>query len=146
MIDLSTIDARKLLAGKYAAKYGLDPALVCAVCEQESGWNRYAARYEPQFYLHYVVPLALKDPTETSLRSMSIGLMQTMGQVVRERGFTGSLLQLTDPDISLDLGCDVLKAKLALGGGDVKQGLLRWNGGGNSYYPDQVMARMVKYA
>jgi hypothetical protein len=36
------------LAGKWAAKYGLNPYIVAAVCEQESGWNPYV------HYVHYV--------------------------------------------------------------------------------------------
>ena len=47
-MDLSTIDARMQLAGKWAAKYGLNPYIVAAVCEQESGWNPYV------HYVHYV--------------------------------------------------------------------------------------------
>lgn len=146
MIDLSTIEARKALAGKYAAKYGLDPVLVCAVCEQESAWNPWAYRYEPGFFAKYVSPLGLKDGTEAIMRSTSWGLMQVMGQVAREHGYKATFLSsLCDPDTGVDVGCDVLKSKLALGGGDVRAGLLRWNGGGSQSYPDQVMARMEKY-
>jgi soluble lytic murein transglycosylase-like protein len=35
------------LARKAAAAQSLDPALVCAVVEQESAWNPWAMRYEP---------------------------------------------------------------------------------------------------
>lgn len=146
MIDLSTIDARRALAAKYAAKYSLDPALVASVCEQESAWNPYAARYEPLFYNRYVMPLNLNNATEATLRAFSIGLMQVMGQVAREHGLQGSLLLLTDPDTALDVGCDVLKSKLALGSGDIRAGLQHYNGGGNASYADQVLSRMEKYA
>ncbi|PYV72926.1 MAG: hypothetical protein DMG96_24730, partial [Acidobacteria bacterium] len=36
-----------VLARKAACAQSLDPALVCAVVEQESGWNPWAMRYEP---------------------------------------------------------------------------------------------------
>jgi soluble lytic murein transglycosylase-like protein len=38
------------LARKVAAAQSLDPGLVCAVVEQESGWNPWAMRYEPAFF------------------------------------------------------------------------------------------------
>ena len=55
-MDLSTVDARKALVAKYAVKYGLDLAIVCAVCEQESSWNTYAIRFEPAFEARYIKP------------------------------------------------------------------------------------------
>ena len=52
------IDAKLLaLAQRAAEAEGLDVALVCAVVEQESGWNPWAMRYEPAFFAKYVAPL-----------------------------------------------------------------------------------------
>jgi len=45
------------LAQRAADTEGLDRAQVCAVVEQESGWNPWAMRYEPQFFAKYVAPL-----------------------------------------------------------------------------------------
>ena len=45
------------LARRIASEHGLDPALVCAVVEQESSWNPWAVRYEPGFLSRYVAPL-----------------------------------------------------------------------------------------
>ncbi len=45
------------LARKAAAAQALDPALVCAVVEQESSWNPWAIRYEPVFFSKYVASL-----------------------------------------------------------------------------------------
>jgi len=89
------------LAKQTAAKYGLDPNIVCAVIEQESGWNPSAIRYEPAFMTKYVAPLYTAGKvtaTEAYARSFSWGLMQIMGQVAREEGFDGEYLaQLCDP-------------------------------------------------
>ena len=88
------------------------PALVCAMCEQESAWNTYAIRYEPGFRTRYVAPLGL-PPTEEIARSISWGLMQVMGQVAREHGFDGKFLSaLCDPALGLDIGCAALASKL----------------------------------
>src|SRR5277367_3801144 len=105
------------LARAAAAKHGLDPALVCAVIEQESAWDAHAIRYESAFRARYVAPLGL-PPTEEIARSISWGLMQVMGQVAREHGFAGKFLSpLCDPAAGLDIGCAVLAAKSARASG-----------------------------
>ena len=87
-------------------------ALVCAVVEQESAWDAHAIRYEPAFRTRYVAPLGL-PPTEEVARSISWGLMQVMGQVAREHGFSGKFLSaLCEPAAGLDIGCAVLASKL----------------------------------
>jgi hypothetical protein len=87
-------------------------ALVCAIIEQESAWNPHAMRYEPGFRTRYVAPLGL-PPSEEIARSISWGLMQIMGQVAREHGFTGKFLSaLCDPTLGLDIGCAALASKV----------------------------------
>ncbi len=133
------------IARAAAAKHALDAALVCAVIEQESAWDPQAMRYEPAFRMRYVAPLEL-SPTEEIARSISWGLMQVMGQVARERGFTGKFLSaLCDPAAGVDVGCAVLALKLSAAGGDMAQGLALWNGGANTNYAPQVLARVAKY-
>jgi soluble lytic murein transglycosylase-like protein len=77
---------------------------------------------------------------------MSWGLMQVMGQVARENGFTDHYLSgLCDPAAGVDLGCRVLRKKLDAAKGDTAQGLLLWNGGANPNYPVEVLARRTSY-
>lgn len=67
------------LARKAADAEGLDPAVVCAVVEQESAWNTWAMRYEPLFFAKYVAPLYTNNKvgaTEAYARGFSWGLMQ----------------------------------------------------------------------
>jgi soluble lytic murein transglycosylase-like protein len=72
--------------------------------------------------------------------------MQTMGQVAIENGVKVKFLsELCDPYMGLDAGCMILKAKLRRAGDDVTKALLGYNGGGNAYYPSQVLERMEKY-
>jgi hypothetical protein len=47
--------------------------------------------------------------------------------------------------VGLAVGCKVLRKKLEGAGGDLRKGLLAWNGGGNPDYADEVMGRMTKY-
>jgi soluble lytic murein transglycosylase-like protein len=109
MSDDAVLATRRALAAKYAAKYGIATELVCAVIEQESGWNNWAIRYEQGFYDHYVAPMNLSDTAGRS-RAFSWGLMQLMGEVAREFGFMGQFLsELCDPDTGVDWGCKKLK-------------------------------------
>lgn len=133
------------LARAAAVTHGLDPALVCAVVEQESSWDPHAIRYEPAFRSRYVAPLGLPS-TEEVARSISWGLMQVMGQLAREHGFTGRFLSaLTDPATALEIGCTVLTAKLNAAKGDISRALALWNGGANPHYAQEVLAKAEKY-
>ncbi len=138
------------LARSIAAAHGLEPALVCAVIEQESAWNPWAVRYEPGFLSRYVAPLYTAgklSATEAYTRAMSWGLMQVMGQVAREFGFAAdSLPQLCDPATGVELGCRILAKRMARARGDVPAALLAWNGGANPDYPSEVLARTRNYS
>jgi soluble lytic murein transglycosylase-like protein len=138
------------LARRIAFAHGLDPALVCAVIEQESAWNPWAVRYEPGFLSRYVAPLYTAgklSATEAYTRAMSWGLMQVMGQVAREAGFEeASLAELCDPFVGVDWGCRLLAARMARAKGDVATALLTWNGGANPDYPAEVLARTRNYS
>lgn len=128
-----------------AANHKLDPALVCAVADQESSWNPYAIRYEPAFRSRYVAPLGLPR-TEEVARSISWGLMQVMGQVAREHGFSGKFLSaLCEPEAGLETGCTVLATKIESAGGDIARALNLWNGGANPLYAQEVLAKLEKY-
>jgi len=126
----TTIDAREsieALARLRAEQAGLDPALVCALIEIESGWNPWAVRYEPGYRWLYPHELVTLDPavpaekkliqeimdergwpgtpeTETTLQRFSLGPMQAMGATMRERGYNGWLPQLCDPEVNLEWG------------------------------------------
>lgn len=133
------------LARTAASAHSLDPDLVCAVCEQESSWNPWSIRYEPAFYTRYVAPQGL-PATEAYARSFSWGLMQVMGEVAREVGYTGDIPNLCDPATGLEFGCRKLARCLASAEGDSAKALSLYNGGANLQYASQVMARMPTYA
>lgn len=150
MDDLSTIDARKQLVGKWATQYSLDLPLVCAVATHESSWNPYACRYESAFYSRYIQPLVnngtVKTITEATMRATSFGLMQVLGEVAREFGFTGPYLTaLCDPDTGLDYGCRKLARCFEAHPGDTRTALLAYNGSGDPSYPDLVLQYVRAY-
>ena len=142
-----TKDELLKLTRQTSEAYGLDFALVAAVVEQESSWNPWALRFEPAFYERYMKGITTISDTERHSRAFSWGLMQTMGQVCREFGFKGEFLSmLSDPTAGLDIGCRILKSKLASHPSSVESGLLSWNGGGSPDYGKQVLARVPNYS
>lgn len=146
-MDLTTNDARLALVRKWAAKYGLDALIVCAVIEQESSWNPWAIRFEPAFETRYIHPALPTAPTTLELtKAISFGLMQIMGEVAIEKGFQGRFLtELCDPDTGIDFGCRKLQECFAKHS-TPEAALLAYNGGGNSFYASQVLARVAHYA
>lgn len=141
----------KLMAAarKAAEAEGLDSAVVCAVVEQESGWNPWAMRYEPLFFAKYVAPLYTNNKvsaTEAYARGFSWGLMQVMGQTARETGMNSlHLSALCDPAVGLAVGCKILRKKLEAASGELRKALLAWNGGGNPDYAEEVLGRVERY-
>jgi soluble lytic murein transglycosylase-like protein len=136
------------LARQFAVKNGLNDALVCAVCEQESSWRAQATRYEPDFYKRYIVPLIAPDglsDNEAVQRATSYGLMQVMGQTAREHGMTDPLPNMLEPATGIYWGCVVLAHFMVRAQGDAYKALEYYNGGGNPLYMGQVIARMDKY-
>src|SRR5260370_27877480 len=104
------------LARRAAAAQSLDPALVCAIVEQESAWNPWAIRYAPLFFAKYVASLYTNNKVSASeayARGFSWGLMQVMGQVARETGFDALFLStLCDPEHGFAIDCKVLRQQL----------------------------------
>jgi soluble lytic murein transglycosylase-like protein len=132
------------LARQTANTFQLFDYIVCGICEKESSWNPWAIRYEADFQKRYVQALGL-DPTITVARSISWGLMQTIGQSVREIGYVDDFPKLCDPATGLEWGCKLFLVKLEAAGGNYEKALLLWNGGGDAAYPASVIALAEKY-
>lgn len=156
MIDLSTIEARKALAGKYATKWNIDPVLLCALVEHESSWNPWAVRFEPAFEARYIKPVNPAMPTTLELtKAMSFGLGQIMAETAIELGFQGRFMtELCDPDTGLEFAARKLHRCLTIhppvkqndGSLDYGLALLAYNGGADMNYPKLVMQFWNKYA
>jgi soluble lytic murein transglycosylase-like protein len=141
----------ELISGVRAAavRSGLEAALICAMVEQESSWDPWAIRYEPQFYARYVTPLIglnRLSETESRARATSWGLLQVMGQVAREHGFSGnSLAELCNPICGVEVGCKVIAGIIEAEHANVNVALQRWNGGARPEYAAEVLARVQTY-
>ena len=114
-------DLLTFIARRWAQEFGLDPALVCALCEVE-GWNPWAVRYEyrPEWLFGRVkddFPGIIKFEhdypgdlnIEVQMQCTSWGLMGIKGADARKLGFTGWLTELCDPQVNLEWGCQHLR-------------------------------------
>lgn len=102
------------LINTHAGKNGIDPKLVGAFIAVESAGKSSASRYEPgwKYFLNpeqFAKSLGITTATETVHQATSWGLMQVMGSVAREQGFTEQLPKLIVPGPNLDVGCQFLK-------------------------------------
>jgi len=116
------------LARVMANDYGLNQALVCALCEVESSWIPWAVRHEDGYrwlwgakrrelfdetptheFMEMKNRLGIELKTEKFCQQTSWGLCQIMGAVARERGYRGWLTELCDPATNLEWGCRHLR-------------------------------------
>lgn len=144
--------------------------LILAIIWQESEGNPWAYNPEPRYRWFWNVKksepfrkvsdveiAAKKPPSDFPCRrgdpdqewwgqQASWGLMQVMGAAAREQGFSGDYLPETcDPYTNIEFGIKHFwKYALRSGQESVEKGLLRWNGGGNPKYPDEVLAKLAE--
>lgn len=99
---------------KVAEKHGISLSLVAAIVMKESSGNPFAARFEPHYRWVWEVETCAKrlpcsHETEMIGQKTSYGLMQMMGSVAREWGFTGWFAELYGIEKNLQYGCKHLK-------------------------------------
>ena len=102
------------LIREHAEAEKIDPYLVAAIVQTESGGNPWTVRFEPKwrYFLHvreYADSNLITVKTEEIMQATSWGLMQVMGTVARELGLKDIITRLTDPDVNLSYGCKKLR-------------------------------------
>ncbi len=134
-----------------ARQHDLDPWLLAGLVQTESSGDPWAIRVERGFYVRYQTgirqALAGNNPKRLArwleypdLVAASYGLCQIMLVVAVEQGWDAPYpTALCDPGDNLRLGARILSRHVARRGGDVRAGLLRYNGGGDAEYPDRVL-------
>jgi len=121
---------------KWANEFELEPELIKAVMAVESAYQADAIRYEPNFRWidtttvdKYAKKFNITYDTELILSKCSLGLMQTMGSVLRELGHEGHLLDvIRTPAISIKFGAKKLSELTDLYG-DMKDVIASYNAG-----------------
>lgn len=138
-----------------ALEYSLPKAIILAQVWTESTGNPWATRYDSGWRYFWKngplwdkqksvdtnrrIALNLLGSTEFHLQSTSMGLLQVMGAVARERGLKEDLPRLYDPEVGIRYGCIHLSIFLRSEGGDIRRALDRYNG--SLSYADKVLVR-----
>jgi len=107
---------------------------VKALCFVESNFDEFALRYEPS-YKWLVGSDSTLTATERMGQMCSWGLIQVMGGVAREMGFTGHFPRLCDPFLGLRYGLRHL-LKFYMKYGDWPDALSAYNAGSPRKGPD----------
>lgn len=145
-----TKDQVKKLCDEIAPKFGFDPKLILAICEQESGFEPTARRMENGFFRKYIEKRDYNELDELLL-SCSYGLMQVMGMSLVEMKLIdiNEIYQelynfLMKPHLQIGYGCQWLqvKQKQCKNPDDTTEMLQRYNGGGNQFYANEVISRI----
>lgn len=159
-----------------AAKFALDPLLVAGQVLTESGGETSAWNPEPRYRWFWDVklnkPFRIVTTAELNAKTppadfhclvgdpdqewwgqqASWGLLQVMGAVAREHGFTGGYLTAlcVYPVVGLEVGCRHMADLLKWSSGNVDKALAAYNGGksGNEVLPfrNQAYATKVRLA
>lgn len=141
-----------------ANHFKLDVDLITAICQVESAFRPFAARYEVNYKWTVAISahslrLGITYNTEEILQKTSYGLMQVMGGLARDLGFSRHLGELYIPEINLHYGCKYLR-KLTDKYGDEDKVISSYNQGSprmkpsgvfeNEVYVDKVYAELRK--
>lgn len=148
------------LINKYSEEFSLEKSLIAAICMQESSFETWRCRYEPNwqyftFALHYAQLLGISFDTELQFQKTSWGLMQVMGGVARELGYDDYINKLVNPDFGLKYGCKKL-ASLKKKYEELNDAISSYNQGipskdstgryHNQTYVDSVLVYKAQYA
>lgn len=140
------------LCRKIAPRYGHDPILILAVCEQESNYDHHARRLEQGFFWRYERNNPIFNDVDEILLSCSYGLMQMMGRSLHEVSYfvnhrtlyDGLIAYLDDPEKQLLTGCEWFLKKKIAAKDDVVKTLSYWNGDQTGKYASEVIGRYDK--
>lgn len=131
------------LIDRTALTYGLDVGLLTAQIEIESGFNPFAFRFEPGFWLKYLHnnPDA-KGYAYGPLAACSYGLLQILLETALEIGYDDRPERLFTASVGLAWGAKYLQKCIHRSNGDYKIGLVHYNGAGPAAqaYAEKVYA------
>ena|ERR1700679_2941386 len=94
---------------RYSAQFGVEANFVRAIIQQESNWDIYAMRYEPEWSYFFPFHSNSTADTETALQQFSYGLGQLMGSVYRELGYKDSFGQIFNVETQIFYLCKNLE-------------------------------------
>lgn len=98
------------LIKRVAKRHGLDPEWVAAIVQKESAAVKDRVRYEKNWKYWHNIPIharriGITEESERQMQMFSWGIMQVMGSVARQWGFSEGLQNLSDWEKNLEYGC-----------------------------------------
>jgi len=150
----------KNLIEQMSERWSIAKELICAFCFTESSFEEDAKRFESGFLEKYIKKMKLPDKDEETWRATSWGLMQIMGQVLRENGYRGERNSSTDPVINLYYCCKFYIRLLNRYKGNKTDAIAAYNQGNNrwrdlnrngikdeneKYYNQEYVDKILKY-
>jgi hypothetical protein len=132
--DTETLEVklREIAVQKASEKYDIEKELLGALIEHESGNEMYARRYDykPLSKQAWVSEAMTKHGLKGNEYYYSVGYTQMLYLVaVVQYGFKGTIYELYDPMINIDMGARHLAWNLKRYGGDVEKALSSYNAG-----------------
>ncbi len=111
---MNKVDQWKDLIIKSSECFRIDAHLIEAIIVTESSGDADATRFEPKWHLYnnpqfYCDHLGISKQEEEVSQATSWGLMQVMGAVARDLGYTEDLKMLLVPEVGIFYGCKKLK-------------------------------------
>ena len=126
----------------------IDPVLLRAILEVESGFDKWAVRFEMDFT--YIVSAQrfarlnkITHQTEIFCQKCSWGMGQIMGGTARDFGFHGPLPELLDPDTNI-FWCGMVLKKKVLRWPNLKEHISAYNAGSPSKMNPEYVAKVLK--
>lgn len=131
------------IINQVANQLGLDPILIQAIIMQESAGDTWARRFEKSYFdrERFLDPERFAEASHLSVntekvdQSTSWGLMQIMGVVAREVGYSGKLAKLLIPERGIFWACKKLQL-LTHKYQKLEDIIASWNAGSPQYLAD----------
>lgn len=130
-----------------ASHFNLEPNLIAAIIQKESGGDPFAIRYEPNFkYLLepkiWAKKMRVTEATETQLQKFSFGLCQIMGATARDLEFSGPFALLFEIEENLFYGCKYLADRFGKYKGNKIKAIAAYNAGSPRYNDQGVLVNL----
>lgn len=138
-ISRATMEAMSGLTRKYiekwAVKFGVEVALIKAVCHKESGWNWFGVRIEHHLKRANWYKRTLQGIKEVeSYHYCSFGLMQIMYGTARHLGYAFRPFALCNPKRNIKYGTKMLRNLMRRYKGKIKDAIAAYNQGNNRFF------------
>lgn len=133
-----------LLAERASLDAGVEPSLLCGLCDVASDWNPGKLEYHHNLTILFDAWRDV-DPREEAYQNYRWGVSQVLGSSAREAGYQKPLGTLIEPIDNLSIAACVLRKCLDQCGGNADRGLVLWYRVIGSAFPTLVLSKAPAY-